>query len=60
MAAYRLYRLDGAGKIATADWIHAEGDEEARQEAIKRLDGGQYELWDRNRLVARLDGASDD
>ena len=29
MAAYRLYAMDGLGRINLADWIHAESDEEA-------------------------------
>jgi hypothetical protein len=48
-----LYRLDGAGKISTADWIHADDDREARNLARERADGGHYEVWERNRLVAR-------
>lgn len=54
LRSYRLYRLDGAGKISTAEWIQAEHDDGARDHALQRADGGNYELWDRNRLVARL------
>ena len=53
MANYRLYRLDGAGKIATAEWIEAESDLDATHEALRRVDGTRFELWDRNRLVER-------
>ena len=30
---YRLYRLDGAGRISGADWIEAADDEDARSKA---------------------------
>lgn len=53
MPSYRLYRLDGAEKILTADWIQAEDDDDARRQAGERLDGGHYEVWQRQRLVAR-------
>ena len=54
MPAYCLYRLDGAGKISTADWIHADDDHAARDQARERADGTHYEIWQRNRLVARI------
>lgn len=53
MPTYRLYRLDGAGKITTAEWIEADDDDDARNQARERMDGIQYEMWQRNRLVAR-------
>ena len=56
MPSYRLYRLDGAGKITTADWIDAEDDEAAKQAAELRVDSSTVELWDRNRLIARIEG----
>lgn len=56
--SYRLYRLDGAGKISTADWIEAVDDEAARREASNRMQSGNYELWERNRLVERIAGRS--
>ena len=54
MPNYRLYRLDGAGKITNAEWIQAPGDEDARSEARNRSDSGSFELWDKNRLVERF------
>ena len=48
---YRLYRLDGAGNIATADWIEAEGDEDALRQARERNQTPRFELWERGRLV---------
>jgi hypothetical protein len=51
---YRLYRLDGAGKITNAEWIEASGDDDACREARSRSDSGSFELWDKNRLVERF------
>jgi len=50
-----LYRLDGAGKIVAAGWIEAEHDDAAMRQAQDetRTGGGTYELWERNRLIAR-------
>jgi hypothetical protein len=54
LPSYRLYRLDGAGKIATAEWIDATDDDHAASQARDRVATGTCELWDRNRLVARI------
>jgi hypothetical protein len=56
VAAYRLYRLDGAGKISAAEWIEAADDNEARERALERRSNGDHELWDGRRLVARFNG----
>jgi hypothetical protein len=53
---YRLYRLDGAGKIIAADWLEAESDEDALREAAERTPSRTFELWERERLVARVRG----
>jgi hypothetical protein len=62
LPAYRLYRLDGVGKIASADWIEADADEAALREARSRVDGHRVELWDGKRLVGppAADGAARD
>ena len=52
LPSYRLYRLDGAGKIMGADWIEAEDDEQAVRAARSLADGARYELWDRQRLIS--------
>jgi len=58
--AYRLYYLDGAGRVDTAEWIEADGDSAAADAARKLLDRGVYaELWQGQRFVARLDHAGD-
>lgn len=51
---YRLYRLDGAGKITNAEWIEASGDEDALVEARGRAQAGSFELWEKNRLIERF------
>jgi hypothetical protein len=56
LPSYRLYRLDGAGKITTAEWIEAEHDDEAGEKARDRCKVGAYELWNRDRLVVRMNG----
>ena len=55
LPTYRLYRLDGAGKIVAAGWIEADDDDAAlrQAQAETRASGGTYELWERNRLVAK-------
>ena len=55
MPTYRIYRLDGVGNIEAADWIEADGDEAAVRQAQDRAGDGQFELWERNRLVKRSD-----
>jgi hypothetical protein len=54
VATYRLYCLDGVGKVASAEWIDAETDEEALDAAEHLRGGAICELWQNSRLVARL------
>jgi hypothetical protein len=51
---YRLYRLDQAGKIASADWLEAPNDDEARRQAAQLGARDGYEVWQRDRLVERV------
>lgn len=53
LSNYRLYRLDGAGKITAAEWIEAAEDADALRDAHGRVDGGSFELWQKDRLVER-------
>lgn len=55
VADYRLYCLDGLGKLTSAEWIGAGDDEAAIEVAKKTHDGHQCELWQGKRLVGRLD-----
>jgi len=52
---YRLYRLDGAGKIASAEWLSAEDDAAATSLARAGKPQTTVEIWDRNRLVIRIE-----
>ena len=55
MVAYRLYCLDGAGKITLADDIDASDDAHAVEIARKvHRNARKCEVWQRNRLVATL------
>ena len=59
MAAYRLYCLDGAGGINTADWIDAPSDDDAVRQAKKMKNGAlKCEIWRESHLVGIL-GAQD-
>ena len=56
MVDYRLYCLDGAGKISLAADLEAEDDAEAIAIAReKHRHARKCEIWQRNRLVATLD-----
>lgn len=55
MPSYRLYCLDGAGRISLADWIEADDDEKAIASARKIEHGAlKCEIWQGDRLVAKL------
>ncbi|MEO6224653.1 MAG: hypothetical protein ABIO80_02200 [Sphingomicrobium sp.] len=56
--SYRLYRLDGAGKITAADWIDAFNDDDAVSAAREQCGDGRHELWERNRLVGEISRAT--
>lgn len=53
MPAYRLYRLDGADNIDTAEWIEAPTEELAIVAARERVARGGFELWHGQRLIVR-------
>jgi len=55
LANFRLYRLDGAGKIASADWLEADDEAHAQKLARELNADTTLEIWNRNRLVARID-----
>ena len=56
MPDYRLYCLDGAGRISLADWIEADSDEQAIEKARAKQHGARKcEIWQRRRLVKSLD-----
>ena len=55
MGTYRLYCLDGVGKVMSAEWIEAVDDNTAVEAAKGMIDGHRYELWANSRLVIRLE-----
>jgi hypothetical protein len=55
MNSYRVYCLDGAGRIALAEWLDASDDEGAIQQArVLKNGANKCEVWRRDRLVATL------
>ena len=59
MAGYRLYRLDGAGRISAAEWIEAADDSAATAQARALGNGSTLELWVGSRFVGRVDPVAD-
>jgi len=57
MPEYRLYCLDGAGKIEKAEEITAMNDAEAIILAKRMKKPVSCELWERTRMVAKIPGA---
>ena len=56
MTNYRLYRLDGAGRIGLAEWLEASDDDDAlRQANDLTKEASKSELWEGRRLIATLD-----
>jgi hypothetical protein len=55
VANYRIYCLDGANKVASAEWVEAEEDDNAIAIVSERHDGYKCEIWHGKRLVVRLD-----
>ena len=55
MPDYRLYCLDGAGKITKVHEIPAATDEQALAIAKDLKLPTECELWDKGRMVAKLD-----
>jgi hypothetical protein len=58
LPTYRLYRLDGAGRINTAEWVDAADDGEARSKALVQCPAGRFELWQHKRLIDRVSTGS--
>ena len=56
MQMYRIYCFDGGSRIVKADWLQAVNDAVAVHEAKSTIpDCVRIEVWDRNRLVGRID-----
>jgi hypothetical protein len=58
MSEYRLYCLDGANRITSAEGISAASDEQAIELARAKKLPVKCELWYRDRLVARISAYS--
>lgn len=55
MPAYRLYHLDGAGRVNSAEWLEAADDSAATGLALKiPLKAVTAELWQGKRRLACL------
>ena len=54
MPNFRLYRLDGTGKISAAEWLSADDEAHAERLARDLQASTTVELWNRNRLVVRI------
>jgi hypothetical protein len=54
VGVYRLYCLDGAGKIAAGEWVEADADDEAVRIARGMNKPVPCELWQRTRFVAHI------
>ena len=58
MPSYRLFSFDGAGKITGAERLDATDDHWAIEAARALKLGVRCEIWDRERLIARVDNRS--
>ena len=59
MPAYRVYCLDGAGKVWAAEWMMAESDS-AALDAARRFEGAVHcEVWLAGRLVGKVEPQRD-
>ena len=55
MAHYRIYCLDGLGKVASAEWIEAADDAAAVEQVKEQWEGHKCEIWEQQRLVGTVD-----
>lgn len=62
MAAYRVYKLNPAGRIVSGEWVEAETDDAAREAAHALCDHAtpSVELWLGARRIALLPCDVDD
>ena len=57
MKPYRVYCFDGASRIVSAEWIEAANDADALKAARELMDCFRMEVWEKERLVGRLEPA---
>lgn len=51
---YRYYCLDSTGHLHSAEWFHAESDDEAIARIEAERPDSTCEIWHNKRLVAKL------
>ena len=56
-STYRFYRLDGVGHLQGAEWFASESDEIAVELIRVRHPEARIEIWQRERLVAKISPA---
>jgi hypothetical protein len=54
---YRYYCLDGVGHLHLAEWFEADNDENATRLIEQMHPDGRCEIWQGQRLVAKLSPA---
>jgi hypothetical protein len=54
VSEYRLYHLDGAGRVSGGEWIEADDDHAALKLALGRCKAVHCEVWQGQRLVATV------
>lgn len=54
MGTYRIYRLDGLGRIRGAEWLDAIDDRWALEGARALAESGGCEVWQRDRRIGRV------
>ena len=54
MPEYRLYWMDGVGRVESLEVIIADNDDDALAIARAMKKTVKSELWDRDRLVAKI------
>ena len=59
MRTYRVYCLDGAGKVWAAEWIEADSDAAALDAARRFADTVHCEVWLGERLVGKVEPQRD-
>ena len=59
VASYRVYFLNGQGRIVRAAELNCDTDEEATEQAKALASGQAVELWDRARLIGRFERPAD-
>lgn len=61
MSTYRAYHLDSRHRIVSGQWLEAENDAEAKEQAENLCEEGAptIELWQAKRLVEEIDCEND-